>query len=58
MKLKKEGNLKKAVLLNAVSKYSGIIINLLFTMILARILTPEDYGVVAVVTVFTTFFSI
>lgn len=51
-------SLKKAVLINAMSKYSRILINLLFTAILARILTPEDYGVVAVVTVFTTFFSI
>lgn len=55
---KETSSLKKAVLINAMSKYSKIFINLLFTAILARILTPEDYGVVAVVTVFTTFFSI
>lgn len=58
MKIKEEVNLKNAIILNAMSKYFGILINLVFTMILARLLTPEDYGVVAVVTVFTTFFSI
>lgn len=56
--MKSESNLKRAVLVNAMSKYAGIVINLLFTMILARLLTPEDYGVVAVVMVFTTFFSL
>lgn len=58
MRFEKETSLKKAVLINAISKYSKVLINLFFTAILARILTPEDYGVVAVITVFTTFFSI
>lgn len=51
-------SLKQAALINAASKYATVIINLLLTAILARILTPEDYGVVAVTTVFTNFFSI
>lgn len=55
---KEISSLKTAVLINAVSKYFKVLINLFFTAVLARILTPEDYGVVAVVTVFTTFFSI
>ena len=58
MIVNKEESLKKAILITAISKYSAIIINLAFSMILARVLTPEDYGIVAVVTVFTTFFSI
>lgn len=55
---KKETSLKKAVVINAVSKYSRILINLVFTAILARLLSPEDYGIVAIVTVFTSFFSV
>lgn len=58
MKFKEETSLKKAVVINAVSKYSKVIINVLFTVVLARLLSPEDYGIVAVVTVFTSFFSI
>jgi teichuronic acid exporter len=51
-------SLKKAALINAASKYTSIIFSIVFSMILARILTPEDYGIVAVTTVFTNFFSI
>lgn len=51
-------NLKNAAIINIISKYSVIIINLIFTAILARLLKPDDYGIVAVVMVFTTFFSL
>lgn len=51
-------SLKKATIINAVSKYSTVVMNLLFTAILARLLTPDDYGVVAILTVFTNFFAI
>jgi PST family polysaccharide transporter len=51
-------SIRKAILINTVSKYSGIVLNLIFTAILSRILTPKDYGIVAVVTVFTVFFGI
>lgn len=50
--------MKKAAVINVLAKYSNVLVGLLFSAILARILTPDDYGVVAVVTVFTTFFSI
>ncbi len=55
---KAESNMtiKKATYINAFSKYSVVILNLLFTSILARVLSPQDYGIVAVVTVFSTFF--
>ena len=49
-------SIKQAAIINAVSKYATVIINLILTAILARILTPEDYGIVAVTTVFTNFF--
>lgn len=41
-----------------VSKYSNVIVQLAVTMILARLITPEAFGTVAIVTVFTSFFSI
>jgi len=49
-------DLKKAAVINAIGKYSTVIIQLIVTAILSRVLTAEDYGVVAVVTVFSTFF--
>lgn len=51
-------SLKKATIINAAAKYSNVIFQLIATAILARILSPEDYGVVAVVTVFSTFFKL
>ncbi len=41
-----------------VSKYANVVVQLLITMVLARLLTPEQYGTVAIVTVFTSFFAI
>ncbi|MFI3177176.1 MAG: lipopolysaccharide biosynthesis protein [Eubacteriales bacterium] len=58
-KLQKEKSnmtIKKATYMNAFSKYSVVILNLFFTSILARVLSPQDYGIVAVVMVFSTFF--
>lgn len=51
-------HLKREALLYGASKYSTIIISLLTTAVLSRILTPEAYGVVSVVTVFTSFFAV
>ena len=51
-------SIKKAGIINAMSKYTNVITSLLFSVILARLLTPNDYGIIAVTTVFTSFFSI
>lgn len=51
-------SLKKAALINASAKYSTVLVNLLSNAVLARILTPEDYGVVAIISVFATFFLV
>ncbi len=53
----KQMSLKRAAFINGAAKYSVIIMNLLFTSIMARLLTPEDYGVIAIVTIFTTLFA-
>lgn len=42
----------------AVSKYSGMLVSIIISMVLARILSPSDYGVVAIATVFIVFFSL
>ena len=56
--MKKTISIKKAALINAIAKYATVILQLVFTAILSRILTPKDYGVVAVITVFVVFFQL
>lgn len=53
-----EISIKKASLITAVSKYINIFLGIFFSAILSRILTPNDYGIVAIVTVFTSFFIV
>ncbi len=53
-----ETSIKKASLINAGSKYINIFLGIAFSAVLSRILTPNDYGIVAIVTVFTTFFTV
>lgn len=50
-------NMKKAALINAAGKYSKVLLSLAVNAILARILSAEDYGIVAVITVFSTLFT-
>lgn len=51
-------SIKRASIINIVSRYAVACIQLVSGMILGRILTPGDYGIFAIITVFTTFFSI
>lgn len=51
-------SVKKATLYTAAAKYSSVAMNIIFTMILARLLSPEEFGTVAVVTVFISFFNL
>ena len=48
---------RTGILYNALGKYSNVIIQLLVTSILSRMLTPKEYGLVAVVNVFLIFFQ-
>ena len=41
----------------ALSRYSNIFISIGITAILSRLLTPQEYGIVAIVAVFITFFN-
>lgn len=53
----REMDIKRAAFINAIGKYSKIVLSLVVNAILARILSAEDYGIVAVITVFSTFFT-
>ena len=54
--LKRE--LLSGVFYTAIAKYSGIIISLVVAGVLARLIAPEDFGIVAIATVIISFFSI
>lgn len=51
----KEISIKKAAMINGAANYSCVVLQILFSAVLARLLTPENYGIISVVTVFTTF---
>lgn len=56
MKLK-TSPIRKAVIINASGRYLKIILGVVINAVLARILTPFDFGVVAVISVFSAFFA-
>ena len=51
-------SIRDAAIISFVGKYSAAFIRIAYIAVLARILSPNDFGVVAVVTVFTTFFML
>lgn len=50
--------MKSGVIYTAFAKYSGIFVSLIITSVLARLLPPQAFGVIAIATVFIVFFSI
>ena len=54
--VKKE--MTKGVLWSAVGKYSGVITQLVITAVLARLISPSEFGVVAIATVLIAFLNI
>ncbi len=55
MAIKEE--LLKGVFWSAVEKYSGVVVALVISAVLARLISPEDFGVVAIATVIISFLS-
>lgn len=53
-----KNHLVKGVTYSASAKYLNVVINIVIGAILARILTPEEFGLVAIVMVFVTFFNL
>lgn len=56
MSLKRE--MLGGIFYTAISKYAGMVVQLVIVSALARLLTPDDFGIVAVATVLIAFFSI
>lgn len=56
--MQRRSGFRAATVIQFSSKYLNGALNLVVTMVLARILTPEDYGVVAMVSVFIGLFSL
>ena len=48
----------QGVFYTGIAKYSNIVVSIIIGAILARLLSPEEFGVVAIVTVFVTFFQL
>lgn len=55
---KTEINFRKAAILQFASRYANVILQLVLTAVLARLLTPNEYGVMAGVAIFTNLFGI
>lgn len=51
-------NLSSGIFYTAISKYSNVVLQLVIGAILARLLSPEEFGIVAIVTVFVVFFNL
>lgn len=48
----------KGIFYTAISKYSNVLLTIIISAILARLLTPAEFGIVALVSVFIAFFSL
>lgn len=55
---KRTGSFRLAAIIQFGSKYVNVAVQMVITMVLARLLTPEEYGVMAVITVFVGLFSV
>jgi PST family polysaccharide transporter len=53
-----KSQMSSGIFYTALSKYSGIVVSLLITAVLARLLSPDDFGVMAVASVIIAFFSL
>lgn len=56
MNIKNE--LKTGVIYNSIGKYSNLLISILVQIVLSRLLTPDEFGIVAIVNVFLVFFQL
>lgn len=53
-----KSKLKNGLIVTFIAKYSNIIAQLIINSVLARLLMPAEFGVIAIITVFITFFNI
>lgn len=50
-------DLQKGVFFIFISKYSNVIVQILITSVLARLISPEDFGIIAISMIFILFFN-
>lgn len=50
--------IKIGIVYNLIGTYSGLVIQILITAILSRLLTPKEYGIVAIMQVFIVFVNV
>lgn len=55
---KQTDSIKRAAFVSLISRYSAAIVQLAYTVVLARMLTPAEFGIVAIAQVFVVFFGI
>ena len=48
--------MRKAIIVQFISRYSLVIIQFIVNFVISRIISPSDFGVVAIITVFSSFF--
>ena len=51
-------NMRSGVFYTALSRYSNIVISIVIGATLARLLTPKEFGIVAIISVFISFFNL
>lgn len=51
-------HLRKGFFFNAIGTYTNFLVQFLVQIILSRLLTPKEYGVVAIMSVFIIFFQV
>ena len=56
--MKVQQEIKRGAIIVFITKYSGILLGLVVNSVLARLLSPTEFGIVGVVTVFISFFNI
>lgn len=56
--MKEYSNLKNGIMITFIAKYSNIFAQLIINSVLARLLLPEDFGIIAIITVFISFFNV
>lgn len=52
-----KSSLYSGIAYTAIAKYTGLVIGIVVSMILARLISPEDFGIIAIATVFISFFA-
>jgi teichuronic acid exporter len=51
-------NIFSGTFYTALSRYSNVLVSILISAVLARLLTPNEFGIVALIAVFTSFFNL